>query len=143
VDAFSCNEQFSPLLEAVWVTENHLSQGSSTAGVVNNVLEEKVVLFLCNIPSLDDMSDLFTISTFNPQFYLHNPLDVAMAFSKVNMTEFSSTFSVLDMGFEDGARTFSLSPDHTSHCGLYKRAITLNLTFQCNIYVVRVILHNI
>lgn len=41
VDAFSCNEQFGPLLEAVWVTENHLSQGSSTAGVVNNVLEEK------------------------------------------------------------------------------------------------------
>lgn len=47
--------------------------------------------------------------------YLYNPLDVAMAFSEVNVAEFSSTFSVLDVGFEHGARTFSLSPDHTSH----------------------------
>lgn len=38
-----------------------------------------------------------------------------MAFSEVNVSEFSSTFPVLDMGFEHGARTFSLSPDHTSH----------------------------
>lgn len=38
-----------------------------------------------------------------------------MAFSEVNVTEFSSTFPVLDVGFEHGARTFSLSPDHTSH----------------------------
>lgn len=46
VDAFSCDEQFCPLLEAVWVTEHHLSQGSSTAGVMNNVLEEKA--FFCS-----------------------------------------------------------------------------------------------
>lgn len=47
--------------------------------------------------------------------YLHDPLDVTMAFSEVNMTESSGTFPVLDVGFEHGARTFSLSPDHTSH----------------------------
>lgn len=45
VDAFSCNEQFCPLLEAVWVTEHHLSKRSSTAGVMNNVLEEKAIFF--------------------------------------------------------------------------------------------------
>lgn len=38
-----------------------------------------------------------------------------MAFSEVNTAEFGSTFSVLDVGFEYRARTFSLSPDHTSH----------------------------
>lgn len=47
--------------------------------------------------------------------YLHDPLDVTMAFSEVNTTEFRSTLPVLDVGFEHGARTFSLSPDHTSH----------------------------
>lgn len=55
---------------------------------------------------------LKTVSVFT---YLHDPLDVSMAFSEVNVTEFSSTFSVLNVGFEHGARTFSLSPDYTSH----------------------------
>lgn len=41
-----------------------------------------------------------------------------MAFSEVNVPEFGWSFPVLDMGFEDGARTFSLTPDHTSHYGL-------------------------
>lgn len=53
--------------------------------------------------------------------YLYNPLDVTMAFSEVNVTEFSGTFSVLDVGFEHGARTFSLSPDYTSHRVLKQR----------------------
>lgn len=44
-----------------------------------------------------------------------------MAFSEVNTAEFGSTFSVLDVGFEHGARTFSLSPDHTSH-GVLKQS---------------------
>lgn len=47
--------------------------------------------------------------------YLHDPLNVSMAFSKVNMPEFSRPLPVLDVGFEHGARTFPLSPDHTSH----------------------------
>lgn len=55
VDAFSCNEQFCPLLEAVWVTEHHLSQRSSTARVVNNVLEEKAFLFFWYSFLLNDM----------------------------------------------------------------------------------------
>lgn len=54
-------------------------------------------------------------------FYLHDPLDVPMAFSEVNTAEFGSTFSVLDVGFEYRPRTFSLSPDHTSH-GVLKQS---------------------
>lgn len=38
-----------------------------------------------------------------------------MAFSEVNVTEFCSTFPVLDVGFKHRARAFPLSPDHTSH----------------------------
>lgn len=38
-----------------------------------------------------------------------------MALGKVDVSEFSSTFPVLDVGFEHGARTFSLRPDHTAH----------------------------
>lgn len=69
--------------------------------------------------------------------YLHNPLDVTMAFSEVNVTEFSCTFPVLDVGFEHGARTFSLSPDHTSHRVL-KQTISVisgfSLTTACNMF---------
>lgn len=57
--------------------------------------------------------------------YLHNPLDVTMAFSEVNMPESSSTFPVLDVGFEHGARTFSLSPDHTSHRVLEQTTVSV------------------
>lgn len=68
--------------------------------------------------------------------YLYNPLDVAMTFSEVNVTEFSSTFSVLDVGFEHGARTFSLSPDHTSHRVLKHRqwALFTGLTCEGKLY---------
>lgn len=38
VDALSSNEELCPLLEAVWVTEGHLGQGSATAGVVDDIL---------------------------------------------------------------------------------------------------------
>lgn len=38
-----------------------------------------------------------------------------MTFCEVNVSEFSGTFSVLYVGFEHGAGTFSLSPDNTSH----------------------------
>lgn len=54
-------------------------------------------------------------STAEPRTHLNDAFDVAVAFSEVNVTEFSSTFPVLDVGFEHGARTFPLSPDHTSH----------------------------
>lgn len=50
-----------------------------------------------------------------------------MALSKVNMPESSSTFSVLDVGFENGARTFSLSPDHTSHGELKMTVFVTNV----------------
>lgn len=68
--------------------------------------------------------------------YLYNPLDVAMTFGEVNVTEFSSTFSVLDVGFEHGARTFSLSPDHTSHRVLKHRqwALFTGLTCEGKLY---------
>lgn len=70
--------------------------------------------------------------------YLHYTLNVSMAFSKVNMPESSSTFSVLDVGFENGARTFSLSPDHTSHGELRMTIfITYRLyTFAIDIYFI-------
>ena len=38
VDALSSNEEFCPLLEAVWVTESHLGERCTTAGVVDDVL---------------------------------------------------------------------------------------------------------
>lgn len=41
MDSLSCNEQLSPLLEPVWVTEHHLCQRSSTARVVNDVLHSR------------------------------------------------------------------------------------------------------
>lgn len=47
--------------------------------------------------------------------HLYNSLDVAMAFSEVDVSEFSSTFPVLDVSFKHGARTFPLRPDHTAH----------------------------
>lgn len=40
VDAFCSNEQLCPLLEAVWVTESHLGQRSTTAGIVDNILRK-------------------------------------------------------------------------------------------------------
>lgn len=39
MDALSCDEEFCPLLEAVWVTEGHFGQGSTTARVVDYVLQ--------------------------------------------------------------------------------------------------------
>lgn len=38
VDALSSDEELCPLLEAVWVTEGDFGQGSTTAGVVDNIL---------------------------------------------------------------------------------------------------------
>lgn len=40
MDALSSNEQLSPLLEPVGVTESHLGKGSTTARVMDNVLRE-------------------------------------------------------------------------------------------------------
>lgn len=61
-----------------------------------------------------------------------------MALSKVNMPEFSSTFSVLDVGFENGPRTFSLSPDHTSHGELKMTFFVSQVlnTFALEIYII-------
>lgn len=39
VDALSCDEQLSPFLEPVRVTEDHLSERSSTARVMDDVLK--------------------------------------------------------------------------------------------------------
>lgn len=47
-----------------------------------------------------------------------------MALGEVDVPESSSTFPVLDVGFENGARTFSLSPDHTSHGQLKMAFVT-------------------
>lgn len=113
VDSLSCNEQLSPLLEPVWVTENHLCQGSPTARVVNDVLESREGSNM----SEHVKTPVKYITTWSLT-HLHDSLDVAMAFSEVNVPEFGWSFPVLDMGFEDGARTFSLTPDHTSHFGL-------------------------
>lgn len=49
-----------------------------------------------------------------------------MAFSEVNVAEFSGAFPVLDVGFKHGARSFSLSPDHTSHRELDKSGTFIN-----------------
>lgn len=70
--------------------------------------------------------------------YLHYTLYVSMALSKVNMPEFSSTFSVLDVGFENGPRTFSLSPDHTSHGELKMTFFVSQVlnTFAIEIYII-------
>lgn len=38
VDTLSCDEELSPLFETVWVTESNLGQGSTTAGVVDDIL---------------------------------------------------------------------------------------------------------
>lgn len=38
-----------------------------------------------------------------------------MTLGEVDVSEFSSTFPVLDVSFEHGARTFPLRPDHTAH----------------------------
>lgn len=38
VDALGSNEELCPLLEAVWVTERHLGEGCTTAGVVDDIL---------------------------------------------------------------------------------------------------------
>ena len=56
--------------------------------------------------------------------YLHDPLDVAMTLSEVDVTEFSSPFSVMDVGFEHRARTFTLSSDNTSHRVLEPKRMT-------------------
>lgn len=108
MDALSSNKELGPLLETVWVPERHLGQGSAAAGVVDDVLQKRW-------GDLEARLQHWLNLNRGPLQYLHNPLNVSMAFSKVNMPEFSSTFPVLDVGFEHGARTFSLSPDHTSH----------------------------
>lgn len=112
VDALCSNEELCPLLETVGVTEGYFGQGSTTAGVMDDILivEERKYVKTSN-----RASSMWPWCPVQKSSYLHNPLDVTMAFSEVNMTEFSGTFPVLDVGFEHGARTFSLSPDHTSH----------------------------
>lgn len=119
MDALGSNEELRPLLEPVWVTEGHFGQGGTTARVVDNVLQGET--------SRKDITNPSTLTTAQNSSdlssnYLHNPLDVTMAFSEVNVTEFSSTFPVLDVGFKHRARTFSLSPDYTSHRVLKNRA---------------------
>lgn len=42
VDTLSCDEELSPLLETVWVTESNLGQGSTTAGVVDDILDKTI-----------------------------------------------------------------------------------------------------
>lgn len=120
MDALSSYEELRPLLETVWVTEGHFGQGSTTAGVMDNILRggRPEEMCRCSITNNHDVlkSDIG---------YLHNPLDVTMAFSEVNMPESSSTFPVLDVGFEHGARTFSLSPDHTSHRVLEQTTVSV------------------
>lgn len=119
MDALGGNEELRPLLEPVWVTEDHFGQGGTTARVVDNVLQgettRKDITNPSTLTTAQNSSDLSSN-------YLHNPLDVTMAFSEVNVTEFSSTFPVLDVGFKHRARTFSLSPDYTSHRVLKNRA---------------------
>lgn len=112
MDPLSSDEELCPLLEPVRVTENHFGQGGATARVMDDVLSEyRIESTVAQLIKND-----YVHKDVSP--YLHNPLDVTIAFSKVNMTEFSRTFPVLDVGFEHGARTFSLSPDHTSHRAL-------------------------
>lgn len=41
MDALSGDEELGPLLEAVRVTEGHFGQGSSTAGVMDDILREE------------------------------------------------------------------------------------------------------
>lgn len=41
VDALGSDEELRPLLEAVGVTEGHLGQGSATAGVMDNILDNR------------------------------------------------------------------------------------------------------
>lgn len=111
VDTLSSDEELCPLLETVWVTEGNLGQGGATAGVVDDILKGQPRSEChAQTPTWRDC-DQFMLQAA----YLHDPLDVTMAFSEVNTTEFRSTLPVLDVGFEHGARTFSLSPDHTSH----------------------------
>ena len=116
VDALSSDEQLCPLLEAVRVTEGHFGQGSTTAGVMDDILRRPPELNkACTLNNNQSDSSSLRQQVTRLLAHLHNPLDVAMAFSEVNVAEFSGTLSVLHMGFEHGARTFSLSPDHTSH----------------------------
>lgn len=117
VDALSSDEELRSLLEAVRVTEGHFGQGSATAGVMNDILNWGGGGFKNNNPlQPTHQTDKSPGSLQEPAVaHLHDSLDVTMAFSEVNVTEFSCTFPVLDVGFEHGARTFSLSPDHTSH----------------------------
>lgn len=110
MDTLSSDEELCPLLEAVWVTEGNLGQGGATAGVVDDILKGQT-----GCEGHAQASTWLDCDQFMLKAYLHDPLDVTMAFSEVNTTEFRSTLPVLDVGFEHGARTFSLSPDHTSH----------------------------
>lgn len=111
VDALCSDEQLRPLLEAVRITESHFGQGSAATGVVDNVLwigpERNVCSDMTAVPR--------HLTSEGPCVHLHDALDVTVAFGEVDVTEFGGAFSVLDVGFEDGARTFPLSPDHTSH----------------------------
>lgn len=66
VDSLSCNEQLSPLLEPVWVTENHLCQGSSTARVVNDVLESREKTETCQNMSKTPAKIITTLPLNNP-----------------------------------------------------------------------------
>lgn len=115
VDPLSGDEQLGPLLEAVRVAEGHFGQWSTAAGVVDDVLGG----FRPPTVSLGSPESMTTsIGCYLKKQlwrYLHDPLDVTVTFSEVDVSEFSSTFPVLDVGFEHGARTFSLSPDHTTH----------------------------
>lgn len=112
VDALSCDEELSPLLETVWVTEGHFGQGGTATGVMDDVLTRgQQCLHLVQCKGGSHLKH----TVMRLLVYLHNPLDVTMALSEVNMAEFSGAFSVLDVGLEHRARTFSLSPDHTSH----------------------------
>lgn len=131
VDALSSDEEFRPLLEAVRVPEGHFGQGSTTAGVMDNILRGQT---RGNV----SQCALQAISAFKYRgrllHHLHDPLDVTMAFGEVDVTEFGGTFPVFDVGFENGARTFSLSPDHTSHRVLEQTTATvtyrLHMTIQ-------------
>lgn len=42
VDTLSCDEELSPLLESVWVAESNLGQGSTTAGIVDDILDKAI-----------------------------------------------------------------------------------------------------
>lgn len=38
MDTLSCNEQFGPFLEPVWIAEHYLGKGSTSARIMDDVL---------------------------------------------------------------------------------------------------------